>query len=494
MDLTTIKFKKVEYVECSQILEKAPIYSKGSRNTRTLVKKKEIPEDMYMFAKQNEEGKWIKTSGDSIKFDKILLKKEFLLNIPELQEKNDETPIEKGILEAPEIVELTDDEKFKDVAGNIIEIEARGTRDSKGIIFKLKDAEKGFGIKKLQTVLTNKGSSYTKNIDYKYFNCHTAMEDGKIQIKKFMYLTYCGILKVLFTTKSGKTEGFIEWATETLFTVQMGTKDQKETLVEGILGMSMDSLKVALAASTSDVSCIYRFALGTAKELRKVMSIPDHIPDNYIIIKYGFTKDLSERMMRHIETFSKIKGTRLELMNYVFIDPKYLSRAEVDIKEFYMTIEKKIDFKIKYVVKSKTKSKKGDEDDEEYDESKNFKELVAIDPKHEKEIIKQHKYIGSQYSGRVQVLTDTINALQREVEKERKEKDNIEKMCKLELENERKEKINLEKMCKSEIKAVEAQFKIKEEQFKTKEEQFKNQLLTKEIEYLKLSLSFQAKK
>lgn len=59
---------------------------------------------------------------------------------------------------------------------------------------------------------------------------------------------------------------------------------------------------------------------------------------------------------------------------------------------------------------------------------KNFKELVAIDPKHEKEIIKQHKYIGSQYSWRVQVLNDTVNGFQREVENEKKEKDNIEKM------------------------------------------------------------------
>ncbi len=140
-------------------------------------------------------------------------------------------------------------------------------------------------------------------------------------------MTYEGIIKVLFASKSGKVKEFKKWATETLFTIQMGSKDQKYTLVEGILGMSMDSLKVALAASTSDVSCIYRFALGTARELRKVMSIPDNIPDNYIIIKYGFTKDLSERMMRHIETFSKIKGTRLELMNYVFIDPKYLSKT-----------------------------------------------------------------------------------------------------------------------------------------------------------------------
>ena len=180
-------------------------------------------------------------------------------------------------------------------------------------------------------------------------------------------------------------------------------------------------------------------------------------------------------MLDHIETYSKIKGTRLELMNYVFIDPLYLSKAEVDIKEFYITIEKKIEFKIEYMVNDKTKTKKRNIGEEDYDESKNFKELVAIDPKHEKEIVRQHKYIGSQYSGRVQVLTDTINTLQREVENERKEKENIEKICKLELDKKDEQ-----------IKGVEAQFK-------TKEEQFKNQLLVKEIEYLKLALKIKNK-
>ncbi len=488
MDITTVKIDKDEYIECTKVLEMAPIYSKGSKNTRDLIKNKEIADDMFTFARKNKEGEWTKSAGVSARLDKVFLKKDYLVNVPELQEKNPDIPIvdDNGVMEAPPIIQLTDDEKFKNDTGRIAEIGARGKRTVSEIYFSANDAQKEFELKNLLKVLIDKNTSYEEDIDYKHFIVKKSKNVvEKKSTKKEIFLTYGGMLKVLFASKSGKTKGFIKWATETLFTIQMGTKDQKYTLVEGILGMSMDSLKAALAACTSDVSCIYRFALGTAGELREEMSIPDHIPDNYVIIKFGFTKDLSERMMRHIETFSKIKGTRLELMNYVFIDPKYLSKAEVDIKEFYTTIEKKIDFKIKYVIKDKLKKKKEVDsgDREDYDESKNFRELIAIDPKHEKEIIKQHKYIGSQYSGRVQVLTDTINALQRDVEKEIKEKENIEKICKLELEKKDEQ-----------IKVIESEFKIKEGQFKTKEEQFKNQLLTKEIEYLKLSLSLHTKK
>lgn len=399
-------------------------FSKGSRNTRTLVKKKEIPEDMYIFAKQNDEGKWIKATGESIKFDKVLLKKEYLINVPELGMSDN-----KLVLNAPEIIELSNDEKFKDAMGNVIEIETRGTRDSKGINFKLKDAEKGFGINKLQTVLTNKGSSYTENIDYKYFNCRVAMENGKIRIKKHMYLTYCGILKVLFTAKSGKTEGFIEWATDTLFTVQMGTKDQKETLAEGILGIPANTLKNVLSASTADVPCIYRFALGKCKDLRKIMNLSPDIPDEFTIIKYGRTNDLSERTSDHIKTYGAIKGVKLERMNYAYIDPKYLSKAEVEIKEFFVDIETQIKYKTHV-------------------------ELVAVNPKHEKQIARQFKFITDQYAGCVKKLMDRIESMKIEIETEKLKNENTERICKLELEK--------------------------------KDEQHKNELLTKELEYMKI--------
>jgi hypothetical protein len=160
------------------------------------------------------------------------------------------------------------------------------------------------------------------------------------------------------------------------------------------------------------------------------MNLPPDIPNEHIIIKYGFTDNLARRTSDHVKTYGSIKGVNLELMNYAYVDPKYLSQAEVEIKEFFVDIQTKIKYK-------------------------SFAELVAINPKHEKQIGKQYKFITDQYAGCVKNLIETIESMKREIEKEKLKNDNIEKICKLELEK--------------------------------KEEQFKNQLLLKELEYIKMA-------
>lgn len=62
---------------------------------------------MFLFAKKNNEGKWIETDGKSAKLDKVLLKKEYLDNVPELQERDPDVLIvdENGVQEAPPIID-----------------------------------------------------------------------------------------------------------------------------------------------------------------------------------------------------------------------------------------------------------------------------------------------------------------------------------------------------------------------------------------------------
>jgi hypothetical protein len=579
MDLTTITFKKVEYVECSQILEKAPIYTKGSRNTRTLIKKKEIPEDMYIFAKKNEEGRWVKTNGDSIKFDKILLKKEYLKNIPEFQEKEDDKMIvdENGISEAPEILDLEDNEKFKDDENNIIDIETRGKRDCNGIYFRVKDVETHFDLKQLSVILGNKNTSYERNTDYCYFNCKRLKtytnNKNIVNIKKEVFLTLTGLRKLIEVSRlkfSSQNKNIIhKWANQNFdyakifdFTISLQndilkskigytycitsrninvvkigfwrsslqslraryttyfgknliifivlTKDARalekkcheyfvDNCIEGELFepeywsdyisfleenvvipdrihekteqiIDYDKiLNINRCEETEEMylnkyiddnreSCqqsqfLYRYNIGTCKDLRETMKISQEIPDNHNIITHGFTNNIMKKTKELENTYNMIKGVKLELMNYVLIDPRYISKAEVDIKEYYTTIETKIQYKT-------------------------FDELVAVNPKHEKEINKQHKYIAIQYSGCVKELMDTIDNLRRENEKEKLKIENIEKIHKLELEKKDEQHKSI----------------LRDEQFKLREEQFKNQLLLKELEYIKMADRKHAKK
>ena len=98
----------------------------------------------------------------------------------------------------------------------------------------------------------------------------------------------------------------MKWATKTLFTVQMGTKKQKEDLVSGVLGIPAKSLRQVLSTSSTNVPCIYRFALGTCKNLRNEMNISSNVPDDHIIIKYGYTDNLVRRTREHMKTYESI--------------------------------------------------------------------------------------------------------------------------------------------------------------------------------------------
>ena len=96
------------------IINEAPIFCKGVRNGRELTKKKKIKTEQFIYARLDDE-KWIKTDGISVKYDKVLIEKSYLNKIPELSDDNIKEPIEK----APEIIELSDNEKFTDAQGNI---------------------------------------------------------------------------------------------------------------------------------------------------------------------------------------------------------------------------------------------------------------------------------------------------------------------------------------------------------------------------------------
>ena len=89
----------------------------------------------------------------------------------------------------------------------------------------------GFEINNLNETLIDTRNSYKINIDYKFFFINKSVPNRIIQVKKELYLTYRGLLRVLFVSRSGKVDYFIKWATEKLFTIQMGTKINKEKLV-----------------------------------------------------------------------------------------------------------------------------------------------------------------------------------------------------------------------------------------------------------------------
>jgi len=119
-----------------------------------------------------------------------------------------------------------------------------------------------FDLNRLNETLIMTNTIYQEIIDYKYFNLNTHNSVVNKQIKKELYLTYRGLLRVLFVSRSGKTDNFIKWATETLFTVHLGEQKEKEELSATLLGVDVKNIKSVFSTSAEKTPCVYLFMIG----------------------------------------------------------------------------------------------------------------------------------------------------------------------------------------------------------------------------------------
>ena len=85
------------------------------------------------------------------------------------------------------------------------------------------------------------------------------------------------MLKIIFSSRTGDADKFVDWATETLFTVQMGTANQKDILASAVIGQSVKNFRAVFKTYSKKVLCIYRFALGADKLLRPTMDLPPRV-------------------------------------------------------------------------------------------------------------------------------------------------------------------------------------------------------------------------
>ena len=382
MEMITIN--DIEYYNSEDVFNKAPIYCKDCRNGRELIKKKKIKDFIYAKPKDN---KWTITDGKSYKYDKILLLKSFVDTIKEI---SNPIIVDDKYEVAPDIINLENHEKFKDNDGNIIEIETRGDRKVNSIYFKVKDVMIGFEMENLQIVLLNNNrDGYCENIHYKFFNCKNKIKDLKITIKKELYLTYEGMLRVLFASHNKKVKQFISWATETLFTVQLGEQEDKQLLSSTLLGVNVKNIRSVFSANSEKTPCVYLFVIGQANELIKTKKYNK----NDYIFKFGYTNDLSRRTNEHYKTYKNEFNKEIELVLFSIIDPQYISEAETSISHYFN--ENKLNgYKIKGIEQN---------------------ELIIFNKDNINQIKEHYRLIQNSYIGHYKELYDKINKLETEL-------------------------------------------------------------------------------
>jgi len=248
---------------------------------------------------------------------------------------------------APPLLHLDDSEKFHDADGNVIEIETRGERDRKKIYFNVKDVSAGFEMPSLSKnllrhIYLDVQNGYERGVHYKPFKRVPSGDTNKQSNTLSLYLTYRGLVRVLFVSRNKNVDKFQDWAEEKLFTIQMGTREQKVKLGAEILNTSPRTLKAVLDKHAATFPSIYLMSLGKVRDLRETFGISSEKPDDSTVYKFGFTEDLSRRVIELENQYSKMKGVTMMLGTFYFVDPKYTSEAENKVRELCGAFEVRI--------------------------------------------------------------------------------------------------------------------------------------------------------
>lgn len=368
-----------------------------------------------------------------VQSDPTVVESEPVIETNTIIQSEDTDTIEK----AHPILHLNESEKFKDCDGNSIEITTRGEKHRNKIYFKVNDIMAGFNMPNLDSSLRSINTLYKINIHYKNFFIRVKQEAVLLPtIKKQLYLTYKGLLRVLFASNSGIAERFQDWAEDKLFTIQMGSKEEKIKLGTDILNISAKTYKAVFDTYATKFPCIYLLSLGKVCQLRETFKLDNTLSDDSIVYKYGFTDDLSRRIVEHDAKYGKLTNVNIKLSTFHIIDVKYTNDAEKDVRELCSAFDKKLSID-------------------------GYNELIILNEKEHTQIKKQYKYIGNEYAGATQELQSQITEL----------KDKIK-----DFEN---EIVNLKMSHKSEL--LEKDIKINQE---TSEKQLlKMQLDTSQIIY-----------
>jgi len=411
-----------EYYLADELKILAPKYFIGtSKTVRKIIEKKQIPDNQYVYATTLKKN-W-KICDTNCKKAKLLLNKNWVINNNELKteienfksdnivknssdNKEKEKIYKNGDYEiAPSILYLNDDEKFRDENGNIIEIETRGTNDRNNIYFKVTDISNGFNLSNLNTVLLHnyEENGYKRDVHYKTFNIPLTTNQSEYN-KTYMYLTYKGILRVLFCSKNKNVDKFQDWAEKKLFTIQFGKEEEKEELSSELLKVNVRAIRDVFKSSSSNFPCIYLFELGRVCDIRTTFNISNEIDGNLMVYKYGTTKDMKTRIYKNQNDYGKYENVNMKLKLFSYIDPKYNYEAEDELNNMFKGLNMKLDI-----------------------DGRN--EIVAFSDSHYKIIENQYIMIFNKYSGCVKEIQNKLDNLKNEYEKDLLKKDlDIEKI------------------------------------------------------------------
>lgn len=220
---------------------------------------------------------------------------------------------------APPIVKM-DDAVFRDKDGKNMNIEVRGNKTYEGLFFKGCDIERSFGC--LLNMEDN--DDYVVDKHFKLFS---------IKNKDVLFLTCLGVMKILFSVNTVKTDYFQELATRILLMVHMCKKKTDDSSC-GNISTDIQLFK----KSSRPIPCIYLFEVGTVGNMRQHFNLDMYNCDNDKVYKFGMSCDIVRRTGEHSKTYGRLNNNSFSLVMYSYIDLAFMCKAETKLKHSFQSM------------------------------------------------------------------------------------------------------------------------------------------------------------
>jgi hypothetical protein len=292
---------------------------------RKTILKQNIPEDQYWFASFSKRAKqWSQSTSKNCKA-KILISEEWVHNNLPKFTGNKKVYKYKPL---PPLLELNDHEKFRDQVGNVHEVEVRGDRSKTGIRFSCKDIARVFEMEVDHNI-----NRMLDNSDYEVF-CYDKNSRGKPTV---MFVSFKGLLKIIFASRSMVAEQFQDWATALIYTAYLGTTEQRIEVASEMIGVNAQMVKDVLTTCITSMPCVYLFNVGKITNLRKQHEELKPFKKGFLF-KWGRTNDLKRRTGEHIRTYGDLHSSALQLKYFSPVDNMHEVDAENEIRKYFENV------------------------------------------------------------------------------------------------------------------------------------------------------------
>lgn len=263
------------------------------------------------------------------------------------------------------ILTISDSEKFTDKNGNAFDIEIRGEHTLDGILFKAEDIANIFGMDNLIDTIFRK-DKYVENKHYmilersSHQRCKDGSEAESVKNKHYMildsspsqrledqpedestknrrtFLSWGGLLKVLFTSKSGNSERqrMVNWIVKTMFIHQFGSESERNELAT--------NLTKSFRGLLNSKAGVYLVRIGKVKDLRESMTISkeSHPDDNAYLYKFGKSNDCIRRFSEHTSKSGYgCYSNSISMNTFVFMDESKITKAENELHAYFNNLK-----------------------------------------------------------------------------------------------------------------------------------------------------------